>query len=92
MAKRHHKSMKNDSGLMGYAGMDTRDRNQYRSGEYVNEDKNGYADMPQQVEYKRYAQTPFGIDEYLDDGIGGIDRQVAEDKNMVKKGLHPKKY
>lgn len=89
---RHHKSNKNESGLSGYAGMDSRDRNQYKSGEYVSESSNGYADMPQQVEYKRYAQTPYGLDHYLDDGISGIDSQVREDRDMVRKGLKPKKY
>jgi hypothetical protein len=78
--------------LEGYAGMDTRERNQYRTGEYVDESKNGYADMPQQVEYKMYAETPYGLDHYLDDGIGGIDSQVREDRDMVKRGLMPKKY
>jgi len=87
---RHHKSHKN--GAMGeYAGMESRDRNQYRSGEYVDESRNGYADMPQHVEYKRYAPTPFGMDHYLDDGIGGIDRQVAHDRSQVKKGLQTRK-
>jgi len=90
MKKRHY----SDSGyqLEGYAGMNTRDSNQYKAGEYVSESSSGYADMPQQVEYKRYAETPFGLDSYLDDGIAGIDRQVADDKNQVKKGLAPKKF
>jgi len=80
------------SGSMGrYDGMETRDRNQYRSGEYVDESRNGYADMPQQVEYKKYAETPFGLDHYLDDGIGGIDRQVRYDRDQVKKGLQTRK-
>lgn len=89
---RHHKSKKHESGMIGYAGMETRDRNQYRTGEYVDESRNGYADMPQQVEYKMYAQTPYGLDHYLDDGIGGIDMQVRQDRDMVRKGLQPKKY
>lgn len=90
---RHFKSKKsNGHQLEGYAGMETRDRNQYRSGEFVSESRNGYADMPQQVEYKRYAETPFGLDQYLDDGIGGIDAQVREDRDMVRKGLKAKKY
>lgn len=74
-----------------YDGMETRDRNQYHSGEYVSESNNGYADMPQHVEYKKYAQTPFGLDKYLDDGIGGIDSQVRHDRDMVKKGLQTRK-
>lgn len=78
--------------LDGYAGMETRESNQYRTGEYVDESRTGYADMPQQVEYKKYASMPYGLDEYLDDGIGGIDRQVMEDRDMVKRGLQPKKY
>lgn len=98
---RHHKSKRHDSmlegshkhgKLEGYAGMDTRERNQYKSGEYVSESHNGYADMPQNVEYKKYAETPFGLDHYLDDGIGGIDSQVKEDRDMVRRGLMPKKY
>lgn len=91
---RHHSSKRMHSSHMleGYAGMNTRDHNQYKAGEYVSESHNGYADMPQNVEYKKYAETPFGLDHYLDDGIGGIDRQVAEDRNMVRKGLAPKKY
>lgn len=105
---RHHKSKKAFKGdsmsgesygkakemisLDGYAGMETRDRNQYRSGEYVDESRNGYADMPQQVEYKKYAETPYGLDHYLDDGIAGIDNQVREDRDQVKKGVQPKKY
>ena len=80
------------SDLEGYAGMDTRDKNQYRSGEFVNESRNGYADMPQHVEYKMYSETPYGLDQYLDDGISGIDNQVKEDRDMVRKGLMPKKY
>ncbi len=80
------------SSMVGYAGMETRDRNQYRSGEYVDESRNGYADMPQQVEYKKYAETPYGLDHYLDDGIAGIDNQVREDRDQVRKGLQPKKY
>lgn len=92
---RHFKSNKNGkyvSSLEGYAGMDTRDRNQYRTGEYVDESRNGYADMPQQVEYRKYAETPYGLDMYLDDGIGGIDAQVREDRDQKRKGLQPKKY
>ncbi len=90
---RHFKSKKAYvSSLEGYAGMDTRDRNQYRTGEYVDESRNGYADMPQQVEYRKYAETPYGLDKYLDDGIGGIDAQVREDRDQKRKGLAPKKY
>jgi hypothetical protein len=87
MAKRHHSSK-----LEGYDGMGTRNENQYKHGEYVNESNNGYADMPQQVEYKKYASMPGGLDEYLDDGIGGIDSQIIGDHKMAKKGLHPKKF
>ena len=90
---RHHKSKKMHGSHMSgeYAGMESRDRNQYRSGEYVSESHNGYADMPQHVEYKKYAETPFGLDHYLDDGIGGIDRQVGYDRSQVKKGLQTRK-
>jgi len=88
---RHHKSHKMSGSMGRYDGMETRDRNQYRSGEYVDESRNGYADMPQQVEYKKYAETPFGLDHYLDDGIGGIDRQVRYDRDQVKKGLQTRK-
>lgn len=80
------------SSMEGYAGMESRDRNQYKSGEFVSESRNGYADMPQQVEYKKYAETPYGLDHYLDDGIGGIDNQVREDRDQVRKGLQPRKY
>ncbi len=91
---RHHKSKKmHASHMMGeYAGMATRDRNQYKHGEYVDESHAGYADMPQHVEYKKYAETPYGLDHYLDDGIGGIDSQVKEDRDMIRKGLKAKKY
>ncbi len=78
--------------LDGYAGMETRGRNEYYAGEYVTESRNGYADMPQEVKYTMYAETPYGLDHYLDDGIGGIDSQVREDRDMVKRGLMPKKY
>lgn len=90
----HRNGIKKDSDydLEGYAGMETRDRNQYRSGEYVSESRNGYADMPQQVEYRRYKETPYGLDQYLDDGIGGIDNQVRDDRDQVRKGLRPQKY
>jgi hypothetical protein len=91
----HHRTKHgsvHSSALEGYAGMDTRERNMYRKGEFVDESHAGYADMPQQVEYKRYAETPYGLDQYLDDGIGGIDSQVKEDRDMVRKGLQPKKY
>lgn len=95
MAKRHYDSMMKKSGessMEGYAGMDTRERNQYRKGEYVSEDRNGYADLPQQVEYKMYEKAPYGMDMYLDDGIGGIDSQMSEDRARVKSGLKPQKF
>lgn len=88
---RHHKSHKGES-MSGYAGMESRERHKYRTGEYVDESRNGYADMPQQVEYRMYAQTPYGLDSNVDDGIGGIDMQVREDRDMVRRGLKAKKY
>lgn len=88
---RHHKSKKGH--MSGeYAGMSSRGSHEYKHGEYVDESSAGYADMPQHVEYKKYAETPYGLDHYLDDGIGGIDSQVKEDRDMVRKGLKPKKY
>jgi hypothetical protein len=79
------------STLDGYAGMESRNKNMYNAGEYVNEGT-GYADLPQEVKYSMYERTPFGIDEYLDDGIRGIDNQVKEDRDQVRKGLKPQKY
>lgn len=51
-----------------------------------------YANLPQEVMRKTYSQGTYGLPEDYDDGISGVDKQLASDHKRLMKSFNPKKF
>lgn len=51
-----------------------------------------YANLPQEVHRSTYMMGTYGLPEDYDDGISGIDAQLASDHGTLKKQFRPKKF
>lgn len=51
-----------------------------------------YANLPQEVMRSTYKHGTYGLPEDYDDGITGIDSQMASDHATLKKHFKPKKF
>ena len=54
-------------------------------------DKYEYANLPQEVMHSKYSEASMGLPEDYDDGISGIDKQLANDRKQLMKTFNPKK-
>ena len=75
-----------------YAGMDSRRIQEKMDGAMVKEDLSAIANLPQNVIYKEYKSVDYAPMPYLDDTIGGINRQMKEDLKERKKESYPDKF
>lgn len=74
-----------------YGDIDRRRKTEYRDGEMLNEDRNAIANMPQHVKMMEYPHPVHYMPENLDDGIRGVDSQIAADGMAMRRNMYPKK-
>lgn len=58
----------------------------------IHEDKSAMANLPQDVKMKPYPKFGYGLNEYLNDTISGVDGQIYDDMSGMKKHLSKEKY
>lgn len=77
-----------------YAGYDMRRRQEAQDAAMIKEDKSAIANLPQDVKYVQYPQSPYSSSPRLDDSIRGIDRQLSDDaySKSLKKGSDSEMY
>ena len=75
-----------------YAGMDPRRRQELEDSMMISEDHTQIANLPQQVMMKEYPKVGYGGHYNLDDTVRGIDNQINDDTDEMKRELHPEKY
>ena len=75
-----------------YAGADPRRRRELEDGNMVHEDHMAMANLPEKPIMRYYPKFEYGLDGYLDDTIGGIDRQMYDDMDEMKRHLKPEKW
>jgi hypothetical protein len=83
-----------DSGALGpeyYSGAAARYAMERKDGGMIHENHNAIANLPQEVMIKPWPPRPGYLPEVLDDGISGIDRQLAMDDAYTSAGFEPKK-
>ncbi|CAB4121273.1 hypothetical protein UFOVP9_50 [uncultured Caudovirales phage] len=73
----------------GYAKMV--DRDEVRDGGMMKKGM-GCANMPQDINYKAWADVMNGLDMDEDDTITGVDRQIGSDHAKLKSQVKPRKY
>ena len=67
----------------------------YKSGSeegMIKSDKTSFANMPQEVIFKPYGTPTFGTPDGIDDTISGVDRQITDDSDEMKKNTYGGKY
>lgn len=52
----------------------------------------GCANMPQEINYRPWADVMQGLDMNMDDTIKGVDRQMDADHKKLKSQVRPIKY
>jgi hypothetical protein len=58
----------------------------------IHEDKNAMANLPQEVMIKPFPRSGGSLDPRLDDTQTGIDRQINDDSNQMKRHISKSKY
>ena len=60
----------------------------------ISEDKSAIANLPQNVKYVQYPESPYWSEPGLNDNLRGVDRQMADDvySKSLKKSAYPEKY
>ena len=53
---------------------------------------NGCANMPQDINYRPWADAMNGLDMNEDDTIKGVDRQIDADHSKLRSQVKPRKY
>ena len=87
MAKRYHKA-----GSGEYEGPDSRRKQEAKDFNMFHLNSDEVANMPQQVMYKPWPKAGHYSDYGLDDTIGGIDKQMDEDGETMRRHLQKGKY
>ena len=62
-----------------YAGYDMRRKQEYQDSMMISEDRNAIANLPQNVKYVLYPQSPYYSSPALNDTLSGINRQIGDD-------------
>ncbi len=92
--KKYYQSMKDrrdeSRGMDEYEHRRRRER--YQEEGMIHEDKSAMANLPQDVKMKPYPKFAYGLNEYLNDSISGIDKQIYDDMSGMKKHLSKEKY
>jgi hypothetical protein len=60
----------------------------------IKADNSAIANLPQNVKYVQYPETPYWREPGLNDSLSGVDRQIADDVHAkaLKKSAYPEKY
>lgn len=75
-----------------YADYDSRRAMEDESYYMIHEDKSAMANLPQEVMIKKFPRNGGNLDPYLDDTQTGIDRQINDDSNQMKRHISKSKY
>ena len=75
-----------------YAGMDPRRRQELEDSMMIREDHHEIANLPQHVVMREYPKIGYGGHYHLDDTIRGIDNQIDDDVDEMKREMYPEKY
>lgn len=69
-------------------------RREYEDSMMIREDRNAIANLPQDVKYVQYPQSPYYKQPELNDTIRGVDRQLADDAyaKALKKSSYSEKF
>ena len=95
MAKKkkfHDSRLKEAMGREHYAGKDERREQERKDFMMISEDHSSMANLPQQVMMKEYPKFMYGLDPDLDDTVRGIDKQMYDDMNQMKRHISKTKY
>lgn len=71
---------------------DYKRRGMLEDSQMIREDHNATANLPQQVIMKEYRKVRYGHAMGIDDTITGIDIQMEDDSDEMKKYSYPEKY
>ena len=73
---------------------DDRRKKEYEDSMMISEDRNAIANLPKEVKYVQYPQSPYWKEPGLNDTLRGVDRQMADDvySKSLKKSAYPEKY
>ena len=74
-----------------YDGMDSRRHQEHVDGSMLSEDHSAVANLPQGVVMRPFARAEGYLPDGLDDGITGVDRQMALDNSQKMRHFAPKK-
>lgn len=74
-----------------YSGASERHMQERKDMGMIHENHHAIANLPQEVMIKPWPMSPGYLPEVLDDGISGIDRQMAFDNSEKMGGFFPKK-
>lgn len=86
---RHRERSRHDD----YGREDPRRRHELEDAGLIHEDHMEVANLPQAVHYKPWPKPRgYGSPEHLDDTIKGIDRQMDDDDDEMKRHEYPEKY
>lgn len=92
---RHYESKKHkmhdEVGPEYYSGASARRAMERKDEGMIHENHMAIANLPQEVMIKPWPMAPGYLPEVLDDGISGIDRQMALDNSEKMGGFFPKK-
>lgn len=86
-----HDKMHEEVGPEYYSGAAARHMQERKDMGMIHENHQAIANLPQEVMIKPWPMSPGYLPEVLDDGISGIDRQLAFDNSEKMGGFYPKK-
>jgi len=75
-----------------YEGVDQRRKMEKMDGEMIGTGFGYYANMPDQPVVKLYPKPYIDDGSRIDDGLKGIDTQIAKDERVKKRKEQPEKY
>ncbi len=75
-----------------YAGIDPRRRQEMEDSGMISEDRSAVANLPQDVKYHSWPEPRLYAKYNLDDTIRGINHQMDDDGDEMKKDKFPEKY
>jgi hypothetical protein len=74
-----------------YEGEDVRRSTEHEDGAMMPSGHGQHANMPQEVVMREFGKSHYGMPENLNDGMGGIDKQIGTDEGDLHKRMKPKK-
>lgn len=93
--KKHYRSIKSERQRIKdefLATGNTAARRGLEDSDMIREDHASMANLPQQAFIKPYKNPTYGHEMGIDDTITGIDLQIEDDSDEMKKYSYPEKY